>query len=542
MIQSKRRNVKTSKSQNVKKSKQFVSTFRRFNVLTFISAMVVASSAPAAWAIPEKLIRATPHDAVAAFYLEAARPWIAIHGFFDTPDQQQRTPAEMLMTAISRARAMGLFGEVSDVSRIVLDLLQCWPVIHRYPRVYVLHDIRLRRLETGGNRLDGLAMSLVLQAGPDSVELHQLIQHFLNSYTNDQTGRLEDVIIGGLPFHRLTDSSVPSWVVWEWGQVDDLFIVSVGAGSCERVVRSLRNEEQTMLADEWFRVGHRQTQGQAADFELYLDVASLQNRLGEGAQDRFYAVIDSLGIKASGKRIWTIGSVGEAVTCYAYHRREGVDDLERISDPQLYRGAHRKLIPSQASGYAIFNTDAAALLRRVRSCFLAAQRSEKRLKLMKGWEKLTRARKIDFERDVLGQLGDHIIIHNYPEHPLRLSLMWTVLIEIKGDSRKVQRAVHEMLHYCSLRLDIAAARKDAPVISPVLRRSSDGIWYLQYGIYGPAVAVTDGWLIISYSPEALRANLRPPAARKPASLPALLGAPPQSSGSGPLELPFEVCQ
>ncbi len=56
----------------------------------------------------------------------------------------------------------------------------------------------------------------------------------------------------------------------------------------------------------------------------------------------------------------------------------------------------------------------------------------------------------------------------------------------------------------------AAARRNSPLVAPLLRRSSDGIWYLQYGIYGPAIAVSQGWLVISYSPEALRANLMPP--------------------------------
>lgn len=472
-------------------------------VVWILASVIMLGLARQAPATPQKLIAATPQQAVAAVYLKAG-----------TAGEQRNTLAEMLMSLMGRARDMGIFGAADGFTRRVFDLIDCWPVIHRYPRAYVLHDIRLKQLEAGSNRLDRLALSAILQTGPDNLEIPQLIQHFLNRYTNEQSGRLETISILDYPFHRLTDSSLPSWMVWEWGQVDDLFIVSLGVGSSERIVASLLGREPNLSQDEWFTTGHQQARGAAADFEIYLDVASLQKRLGEAAQDRFYAVVDSLGIKTSQKSIWTIGSVGPAHSCYAYHRREGVDRLVPISAPDLYRDEHKKLIPAEATGYAILNADAAEVLRRIRSCYLAAQRLEKRFALIRAWDELAEARDIDFEQDVLAQLGGHIIIHNYPQHPLRLPLMWTILIEIDGDSRKVLRAIHETLNHFSARLELAAARKKSLALAPLLHKSSDGIWYLQYGIYGPAVAVTEHWLAISYSPEALRVNLLPPPAQK----------------------------
>ena len=40
-----------------------------------------------------------------------------------------------------------------------------------------------------------------------------------------------------------------------------------------------------------------------------------------------------------------------------------------------------------------------------------------------------------------------------------------------------------------------------------LKHDPDGVWYLQAGIYGPALAVTEQWIVISYSPVAVRQNL-----------------------------------
>ncbi len=485
--------------------------------VVWATILISACWTSGASAIPDRLLRATPQEIIAALYLEP-----------DTTADAEGTPGEMLIGVLSRARGMGLFGELESDTRLILDLLHCLPVLHRYPRAYLLHDIGLRRLETGGNRLDRLAMSLVLQTGSDTTAVRELVQQFLNSYTNEESGRLEKVTIAGHSFHRLTDSSVPSWVVWEWGQVDDLFIVSIGAGSSAQILRALAGDGPTLLSNDWFQTGHRQTLGTAARIELYVNVASLQERIGEGAQDRFRAVVDSLELQASEKSIWTIGIEDRAYSCYAYHRKDGADLLARISDPRTYRTEHKQLIPAEAKTYTILNTHCAALVRRIRSTYLSAQRLEKRFELIRGWDTLARTQKVNFEGDVLRQLGNHVIIHDHPRHPLGLPLMRTILIEISGDAGRVRRALDRTFAYCASHLDIVAAKKKLPAISPVLRYTPDGIWYIQYGIYGPAITVADGWLVISYSPEAVRVNLST-GADAPPPMPSLKFGKPQPS-------------
>ncbi len=493
-----------------------MSTSRVIWATVLVSACWISSAS----AIPDRLLRATPQEIIAALYLEPNR--IA---------DAEGTPGEMLIGALSRARGMGLFGELESDTRLIFDLLHCWPVLHRYPRAYLLHDIGLRRLETGGNRLDRLAMSLVLQTGSDTAAVRALVQQLLNSYTNEESGQLEKVTIAGHMFHRLTDSSVPSWVVWEWGQVDDLFIVSVGAGSSERILRALAGDGPTMLSDDWFQAGHRHTKGTAALFELYVNVASFQQRIGESAQDRFRAVVDSLDLRFSEKSIWTIGLEDRAYSCYAYHRKDGADLLARLSDPSRYQPEHKQLIPAEAKTYTILNTDCAALVRRIRSTYLSAQRLEKRFELIRGWDTLARTQQVNFEADVLRQLGNYVIIHDHPEHPLGLPLMRTILIEISGDAGRVRRALDHTLEYCASHLNSAAAKRKMTTISPVLRYTPEGIWYIQYGIYGPAITVADGWLVISYSPEAVRVNLST-GTNAPPPMPSLKSGKPQPSQAG----------
>lgn len=462
-------------------------------------AVVLVGAVGSVQAVPDRLLEATPQNAVAALYLDG--------GDAGTPSA---TPAEMLIATIGRLREMGLFKTTSRTPKMFLDALQGWSMIHRYPRAYVLHDVRLRPLPTNSSRLDGLALSLILQTGDDDLKVRQLIQQFLARYTNDQTARLEAIDLLGRPFHRLTDSSLPDWAVWDWGRVDDLFIISIGEGSTEKILQTLSNEPAPLLTDEWFAPAHHHAGGESAAVELFLRADELQARLGDAAADRVYDIFDGLGLQSYEQSLWTIGLRDRAVTCSAYHRQGGADRLAYIAQARQDQAEYEKLIPAGATWYAIINQDAAAVFRSLRLCFLASYRLEKRLKLFEGWDELTENRPIDVEAELLSHLGDHIILHNYPPHSLGLPMMCTILVEIKGDARRVQRALSAILDSCALKLDLAAAKRLTPALAPALRQADDGVWYLQYGIYGPAVAVTNGWLAISYSPDALRANLAAP--------------------------------
>jgi len=49
---------------------------------------------------------------------------------------------------------------------------------------------------------------------------------------------------------------------------------------------------------------------------------------------------------------------------------------------------------------------------------------------------------------------------------------------------------------------------EAPSALSWLKRDADGVWYVQFGLLGPALAVADEWVVISYSPQAVRQNLQ----------------------------------
>ena len=87
----------------------------------------------------------------------------------------------------------------------------------------------------------------------------------------------------------------------------------------------------------------------------------------------------------------------------------------------------------------------------------------------------------------------------------------TVLFEIDGSPDRVRKTLDRVMLWCADRLRGGDSAKEstslADVFLPRLHRTGDGIWYLQVGIQGPAVSVIDKWVVIGFSPQAVRQNV-----------------------------------
>jgi len=92
-----------------------------------------------------------------------------------------------------------------------------------------------------------------------------------------------------------------------------------------------------------------------------------------------------------------------------------------------------------------------------------------------------------------------VVVHDYPPHALRLPPAWTILAGVDGDSGKLRANLDRLLEVARKELQNGGSMR--------LRRDDDGVWYLYVGLNGPALAVTDRWLLVSFSPEAVRQNI-----------------------------------
>ena len=69
-------------------------------------------------------------------------------------------------------------------------------------------------------------------------------------------------------------------------------------------------------------------------------------------------------------------------------------------------------------------------------------------------------------------------------------------------------ATDTLLATWSRYLDQRAQRKGTTLMRVKVKHDDDGVWYLQAGILGPALKVTDRYAVISWSPQALRDALK----------------------------------
>ncbi|MBI4581521.1 MAG: hypothetical protein HY718_17605, partial [Planctomycetes bacterium] len=311
----------------------------------------------------------------------------------------------------------------------------------------------------------------------------------------------------------------------------------------------LRGRKPSLADDPWFPGAHERAQGSYSGLEVYGDLARIRERLEEDVRERPSAVMEALHIRQPAKLIWTTGHDERAIRSIVVGRAlSGEDIFAVLAGRQIAAPEVLAAIPDQASTYFVLRGPLADVFRGIRAAYLESQSQGQRRAVRELWTRLQQRYGFDSETEVLDQLSDHFIVHTWPPHPLKLPALWSVWIQVHGDWRLVARAVDRMMTAWQESLNdegddlIAAAealiarsgsrRTTAPApnsskstattpnalkpaatrraafrLSPQVRREPDGLWSLQLGLINPAVAVTQGWIVIAWSPEAVRANL-----------------------------------
>lgn len=103
---------------------------------------------------------------------------------------------------------------------------------------------------------------------------------------------------------------------------------------------------------------------------------------------------------------------------------------------------------------------------------------------------------VRLKQDIYGRLGGPLILHDFPRHPLRLAFAWNMVVPIQGDATDLRRDLDRWLEEVQRLL----ARGNGIQ----LQRGDEGLWYTQFGLVGPAVTVTDRYLVLGFSPEMVR--------------------------------------
>jgi hypothetical protein len=377
----------------------------------------------------------------------------------------------------------------------------------RFPHALALLDVKAKPTETDptARRMDRLRFALVVDTQGQVDPFLRVIQKTVNEQTDAGAATLTNRRVGGWTYQELRDRRLPDWTVIAWGHIDGQFVLTVGAGVWPSIAAVAAGDAPSLSRDPWFAAARRNW-GQRSLVEIFVAAEEICRRLDPlvgGRATAFFRAWDAEGLQ---RAHWALGLEDRAMFCVAHFLR-GDDTFRREyadGDPQPARLL--ETVPTGAR-YAVYRLPVADFVGQLAASIVALQEPRAQWRIRRGWARMEAEQGFDVRRDLLGNLGDALVLHNDPPHPLRLPLAMTVLAEITGDPVKVRDTVELMFAAFDHALTRALAEDRGP--PPwTIHRDADDVWYIGFGpIAGPAVTVTDRYVVLSWSPQALRSYL-----------------------------------
>lgn len=411
---------------------------------------------------------------------------------------------------------LNLSGMIPDEGQVFADIAARLPLFGRYEHAAILMDVSskvIRRPATANEpaseslRLNSLQCAAIFRTGPDRTDILEHLNQLIGRYTNKSVGTLTRETAHGLPYQRLADNRLIDWAIWEWGPIGDDYVICFGAGSFEKIAAVYAGKSPTLADDKWFKAAGKKVHAEAAHAQWFIALAKLEACLTDVAGSRYEKVIEALKADHMTHDLWAIGRRGRAMTWYRCFRRNGEDVLHVYSDPDNPSRAMRRIIPDAAKHYAIIQVPTRWLVDNLPRAWVAAQSDDHIRLLTAEWKRVEQVTGVNIGENLFEHLGENIVIFDYPPHPLDIPFALTIAIEI-NDRKAVSEALDALLLRWGQYLDQRADRRGTRLVRLYVKHDPDGVWFLQAGILGPALKVTDKFVVISWSPQALREALK----------------------------------
>ncbi|MEP0844568.1 MAG: hypothetical protein HRF43_17860 [Phycisphaerae bacterium] len=443
--------------------------------------------------------------------IESCVPADAMAVYFSRPaSDAAQTGGLASVEAIGRwLLALKTLGVIPQQGRVIADILGTLPLVAQRDFALVLLDITARPISPGVYRLKDMKSALVVESDGLAVEIDRRVRDLLATYTDATTGKVERVSAGGQPYFRLVDARLPEWAVAEWGNVDRFFVAAFGKGAFESVLAAMKSQAPQLGGDAWYVRAHRLCSARSSGIEVYVAVARIEKRLENVINQTAQSALKAMQLERADRALMSVGFDGRALhsECLLLER-DGREHHQVLTGRDIAAPEVLAAVPEKASSFAAFRFDLGKAVRDGRAAYLQTQSPERRQRFARIWALVEEEFQFDVDAGLIDQLGDHLIVHSFPPHPLGIPVPGTIWIQIKGDRARVGKTVDAMMaawrHYVD---EPPEKLQDYLRLSPRVRQDADGLWYLQLGLLGPALAVTDGWIVISYSPEAVRQNL-----------------------------------
>jgi hypothetical protein len=392
-------------------------------------------------------------------------------------------------------------------TKLYARIVEAFGLAIRYPHVRVLIDARAKPIdsERPGPRVDRLRFAAIVQAEGQDHAFKRVIQAAVNEQTDTQRATLSRKQAGTWSYQELWDRRLPDWSVVAWGEIGPYFVITVGQDVWPSIAAVASSAAPALSDVDWLD-SVRGERGRHALIEIIVAAQDIRERLDPFVDGRATDFFRAWHAENLERAHWALGFEGPALYCVAHfmeegHVRERVYADPSIRDPRLFA-----VIPETAR-YAIYRVVPQQVVPAFVSSLLATQGRDTREHAEKLWARIQAEQGFDAQRDILAHLGEHIVMHNDPPHPLRIPLAMTTLTEIRDEPQRVRQTIDAM---CQAWQEVQTARVEKTGMPnvPSLERDGDGIWYLQFGpLAGPAWVVTERFIITSWSPVALRGYL-----------------------------------
>ena len=425
------------------------------------------------------------------------------------PPEAGPTAIDAIIATIPR-----MAGERMDRgARLGLRIIQCCALMIRYPHCVTMLDASAIKagVHPDSRRVDKLRLALIVQTAGKAGPFLNIIQNAADEQTNTEHARIDVKQAGRWSYSELADQRLPEWYVVAWGEIDGFFVLTLGNDVWPEIAAVAAGDKPSLAQDPWMQK-HRGAPGREALIEIIANARRMRERLDPLVNNwisDFFAVWDAQTMQRSH---WALGLRDRALYCIATFELQAEDGPAETVRHVYADAADREprvmsLIPN-GSRYAIYRIPTSdVIVKLIRSMFVW-QSEESVTRATRLWVRIQKEHGFDAHADILDQLGDVAILHNFPPHPLKLPVFFTTLVEIKGDSQQVRKSIDVMCRAWQAGLEREADRLNVP--DPLrLNRDSDGVWYFPLGPFlnGLAWKVADGYLVISWSPDALREYL-----------------------------------
>lgn len=473
---------------------------------------------------------AIDRDAVALVRLGPATP--------PKPDAPQADDAgsASLLTQITLllSRQLGIVLEGNERLRLFSDITAGVVQLFRYPLTLAVLDVRVAPRPDGGNELSEIQMALLVDTGgPTNGRTHpvqQQIQHLLNTYTNKDHARLSTRDVQGRTLYELADDHLPGWARVAWVDMGASYIITFGDKAMQRVLDTLGQDPKALGADDWVREAQRACRCTGPEMTWYVNVDALRRAqrrdAGTGFLERVDAVLGFCHLSGASRMYGVISRDGRVVESSLFVRQLDQNRLIRIADHEYLKEWGYDIIPPEATVFSVVDARFSTLLPDLWEAYVASFGPAGSANLRQALADVEKESGVT-ARELFAGLSDRIIIHDFPRHALGLPIARTILVPLRGVAQA--GAVETPGKGASSGADMpSGAPQDSAAFSArldrfmgalskrlqsggafwTLQHDPDGVWFVHFGLEGPALAVSGRWLVISYSPFAVRENVK----------------------------------